>query len=173
TETFQNLDTSQLSMPVQLALQAALAILPSDLTPISDPLLDRLNKLIEEGPKPILDVVEQQPKILLNQVKAFEPAALLGDALSTPYQGLIKQMQAFKPSKLLDSAGSELDTLKQRLSDNANPGQLFKPLEAPFNIVMSDFNKLQPSTLVQPLNAALQDVIGKVLAALPVDETFQ
>jgi hypothetical protein len=173
TAIFQELDTSQLSTPLQLSLQAALAILPPDLTPFSDPLIERLGELVVEGPLPLLEVAQQQPEILLAQARAFEPGALLGGALSGPYQNLLQQMDAFQPSQLLDAAGAELDTLKNRLRDSANPGQLFAPLEPPFADLLAAFDQLQPEAVVEPLETAIQGVINAVLDALPVDEIFQ
>ena len=172
TAAFQALDTSQLSTPVQLSLQAALAILPPDLTPISDPLLARLGQVVVEGPLPLLQTVQQQPQILLDQIRAFEPGALLGGAISVPYQNLLAQMNAFKPSALLDLAAAELETLKARLQANANPGELLAPLEPPFTSLLNAFDQLKPETVIEPLQTAIQDAISVVVEALPVEETF-
>lgn len=172
TAAFQQLDPSQLSTPVQLALQAALAILPSDLTPIVDPLLARLGQVVVEGPLPLLQTVQQQPQILRDQIRAFEPGALLGGTISAPYHNLLGQMQAFKPSQLLNVAAAQLETLKARLQANANPGQLLTALEPPFASVLTAFDQLKPETLIAPLQTALQEAIGVVLEALPVDETL-
>lgn len=173
TAIFEELDTSQLSTPLQLSLQAALAILPPDLTPFSDPLLTRLGELVVEGPLPLLQAAQQQPQILLDQVRAFEPGRLLGGALSGPYQNLLQEMNAFQPSALLALAGAELEMLKDRLRENASPGQLLTPLEAPFAELLGAFDQLQPAAVVEPLESAIHDVIEAVLDALPVDETFQ
>lgn len=172
TAAFQQLDPAQLSTPVQLALQAALAILPADLTPIAEPLLARLEQVVVEGPLPLLQIVQQQPQILRNQIRAFEPGALLGGAISTPYRNVLAQMQAFQPSQLLNVVAAQLEALKARLQASANPGQLLTALEPPFAGVLTAFDQLKPETLIAPLQTALQEAIGVVLEALPVDETF-
>jgi hypothetical protein len=172
TAAFQALDTSQLSTPVQLSLQAALAILPSDLTPIADALSARLEQAIVTGPLSLLQTVQQQPQILLNQVRAFEPGTLLGSAISTPYHNLLAQMNAFKPSALLNLAATELETLKARLQASANPGQLLAPLVPLFTSLLSAFDQLRPETVTAPLQTALQEAIGVVVQALPIDATF-
>src|SRR6185295_6572284 len=80
TAAFQALDTSKLSTPAQGALQAALAILPADLTPVSDPLLDRLGQVVVEGP--LLQTLRQQSSSLLDRVRTdYEPGKLLGGAI--------------------------------------------------------------------------------------------
>jgi hypothetical protein len=172
TAAFQELDVSTLSTPVQLSLQGALLILPDDLTPISDPLLAQLGQVVVEGPLPLLQTLSQQPQILLNQIRAFEPGRLLGDALSAPYQNLLAQMNSFKPSILLNQAAAELDTLKTRLRENASPGQLLLPLQAPYDDLMEAFDQLNPQAVVAPLETAIQNAISAVVEILPVDETF-
>ncbi len=172
TESLKKIDTTQLSMPLQLALQAALAILPSDLTPFSDPLIADLQKLINEGPAPLLATLQKQPDLLLDQVRKFEPAQLLGNALGAPYRNLLQQMQTFKPSKLLEPVQGELEKLKSRLRSSANPGTLLQPLETLFNQLLQAFDQLKPSNLIAPLNQALTNVIQGVFKALPVDEVF-
>lgn len=173
TAAFEKLDVSTLSTPVQLSLQGALLILPDDLTPISDMLLEQLGQVVVDGPLPLLQTVSQQPQILLNQIRAFEPGALLGSSLSAPYQNLLTQMNSFKPSKLLDLAAAELNTLKTRLRDHANPAQLLTPLQAPYDSLMGAFNGLNPAVIVAPLETAVQSAISEVIEALPVDETFE
>ncbi len=120
-----------------------------------------------------MEVAKQQPEIVLAQVRGFEPAALLGGAISGPYQNLLQQMDAFQPSQLLNAAGAELETLKDRLRDNANPGQLFAPLEPLFADLLAAFDQLQPEAVVGPLETAIQGAISAILDALPVDETFE
>ncbi|MBK8021897.1 MAG: hypothetical protein IPK19_10860 [Chloroflexi bacterium] len=172
TAAFQELDVSTLSTPVQLSLQGALLILPEDLAPIADPLVARLGQVVVEGPLALLKQVEQQPAILRDQIRAFEPGAMVGGALATPYNALMAQVNAFAPSKLLDSAEAELDKLKTRLTAFARPSKLLEPLQAQFDDVLGLFDQLDPSAIVQPLETAIQGAVGAVIEALPVDETF-
>src|SRR5436305_605760 len=172
TQSFQALDTSQLSTAEKLGLQAALAVLPSDLTPISDPLLARLGQAIAQGPLPLLQTLQQQPQLLLAQVQTFVPGTLLGNAISGPYKTLLKQMEAFKPSVLLQPVGAELEGLKARLRASADPGRLLAPLKPPFDSLLKAFDRLKPETVIAPLQTAIQGAIGAMVQALPVEETF-
>jgi DNA-binding FrmR family transcriptional regulator len=167
-----SIDTSLLSTPLQLSLQAALAILPEDLTPVTDPLIAEFGQLIESGPAPLLTTVQQQPQRLLEQVQSFQPAALIGDALSTPYQSLLTDMESFKPSQLLEPVQQPLTTLKTRLQENANPALAIEPLIPLFQNLLQAFDQLKPETLIQPLDDLIQQTIDSVLKALPVDEVF-
>jgi hypothetical protein len=171
-DTLKGIDTSQLNPALQLALQAALQLIPHDLTPLTDPLVADFNKLIQEGPAPLLDAVKDQPKKLLDQAKNFEPAKLLGDAISKPYQQLLGQMGAFKPSQLLAPVSAELAQLKDRLKRNASPGIALQPLEAPFNELLAAFDQLHPEDLTKPLDDALHKVVDTVLKVVPADAVF-
>ena len=173
TDSLKKIDTSQLSMALQLALQAALQILPADLTPIANPLIQQLQDDINLGPAKLLEPLQKQPKLLLEALRKYEPAALLGDALSAPFRALLGQMDAFKPSRLLAPVQAELDKLKDRLRQSANPGRLLQPLEELFAKLLQAFDQLRPEKVVEPLNQALSGVIQKAMQALPVDETFQ
>ncbi len=172
TETLRGIDLSRLDAALQLALQAALTALPEDLAPITDPLLNEFDELIESGPIPLLEEVRSQPQRLLDQVRRFEPAVLVGDALSQPYDRLLAQMEAFQPSQLLTPVQQELDRLKDRLKANVHPGRALEPLEGPFHELMQAFDRLSPGELVRPLEEAIAGVINGILDALPVDEVF-
>jgi hypothetical protein len=171
-EMLRGIDTSKLDAALQLALQAALALLPEDLTPITTPLLDEFGGLIEDGPVPLLEMVRLQPQRLLAQVRRFEPATLVGDMLSQPYDALLTQMQAFRPSQLFVPVQQELDHLKDRLRANVNPGHALGPLERPFEELIQVFDRLDPDELIRPLEEMLTGVIHEILEALPADESF-
>jgi hypothetical protein len=168
----QSIDTSQLNPILQAALQAALAVLPEDLTPITDPLIDEFDELIETGPVPILENVREQPQRLLDRVRSFEPAAMIGSALAEPYRELLSRMEQFEPSHLLDPVETELEKLKQRLRTDANPGAPIRLLEQPFAQLTQAFDRLSPDDLVQPLEQAVTGAIDAILDALPVEEVF-
>jgi uncharacterized protein YjgD (DUF1641 family) len=172
TATLGQIDTSLLDNTLKLALQAAILLLPEDLTPFTNPLIDEFDQLIETGPIPILDQVKQQPEKLLAQVKGFQPATLIGNALGKPYQNLLKQAETFQPSHLLEPVQGELDKLKARLQKDANPGAAIQPLEEPFNQILQAFDRLQPEALVQPLEAAIATTVDTILSALPLDQVF-
>ncbi|MCE7983498.1 MAG: hypothetical protein DYG89_20185 [Caldilinea sp. CFX5] len=172
TSAIQAIDTSALGGALQGALSAALSVLPPSLTPITDPLIDEFGELIEAGPVPLLESIADKPNQLLDSVRRFDPATLIGDELSAPFTALIAQMEQFQPSRLLEPVTGELQKLKTRLAERANPGAALAPLEQPFAGVLQAFDQLQPDALLAPLNNAIQGVVDQVRDVLPVDELF-
>jgi hypothetical protein len=172
TAALRSIDTEQLNPVLQAALQAALAVLPDDLTPVTYPLVDEFDELVQTGPVPILENVREQPRRLLDRVRGFEPAVLVGDALAKPYRELLSEMERFEPSRLLDPVETELEKLKQRLRTEANPGAPIQRLEQPFTQLVQAFDRLSPDDLVQPLEQAVTAAIDAILDALPVEEAF-
>ena len=90
-------------------------MLPTDLKPVTDPLVDGLKELVEGGPVPLVKAIQGEPQKLLDQVKHFEPASLVGDELSEPWQALLVDLDDFRPSELLEPVHEQLDALKERL----------------------------------------------------------
>jgi hypothetical protein len=171
-DSLKAIDTSQMNPALQMALQGAVQVIPHDLTPLTNPLVAEFDKLIQEGPAPLLDSVKDQPKRLLDKVKDFQPGKLLGDSISKPYEDLLKQMDGFRPSHLLAPVDGELNQLKDRLKRNASPGLALKPLEGPFNDLLKAFDQLKPEDVVKPLDDAVHKAIDTVLHVIPVDAVF-
>ncbi|HEY9622006.1 MAG TPA: hypothetical protein V6C78_16745 [Crinalium sp.] len=168
----QGLDSSLLGGAMQGALQAALSVLPDDLSTITDPIIDQFGQFLDEGPVPVLESVKDQPKQLIDKVKEFEPTKLIGTELTQPYHDLVTQMDGFKPSSLLEPVQTELSKLKDRLKENVSPAQLLEPLEPLFNELLQAFDQLKPEELIAPLQATIDQVIDSIVNALPIDETF-
>jgi hypothetical protein len=173
SDSLQSIDTSNLNAMLSAALDAALAVLPDDLEPLTDPLIQDFDTLIESGPVPLLEIIKAQPERLMDRVRGFEPANLVGSALSAPFDHLLTTMKAFKPSVLLEPINNEIDKLKEQLKLHANPGQLLDLLKPAFDTLLSDFDRLKPEALVGPLNKAVNDTINHVLDVLPVDEVLE
>ncbi len=171
-EALQGIDASNLNAMLMAALDAALAVLPDDLQPLTDPLIDEFDGLIEAGPVPLLEMVKAQPDRLMARVRAFEPADLVGSALSAPFDQLVQTMRNFKPSTLLAPIHHALDKLKQQLTERSNPGQLLDLFKPAFDTLLAGFDRLDPQDLVAPLSQAVNDTINHVLDVLPVDEVL-
>lgn len=161
-----------LTTPLQLALQGAVAILPDELTPITDPLVDELDEIMDGGPTDLVETVRRQPARLLEKVREFEPEKLIGDKLSKPYQELLEGMRGFQPSSLLGEVDDELDKLKTRLKQSADPAAALQVLDKPFQDLLGAFDQLKPDALVKPLEEAIKTAVDGLLDALPVDEVF-
>lgn len=183
SETVQEIDPAELNAILKGALKAALAVIPDNLQPYTDPLIDDLGKMIEgegdceaqEDPAPLCMVerVCEQPQKLMDQVREFEPAKLVGDKLSKPYQDLLDKMDAFCPTNLLEPLEQELDKFKARLAQDAKPSRALLPLTQLFDQFLAVYDQLDPQTLISPLENSLQEVIDKVMEVLPAEEIFQ
>lgn len=166
------IDASLLGGALQAALSAALSVLPESLTPITDPLIDEFGAMIDAGPVPLLQSIADKPQELLDSVRRFDPATLIGDELSAPFNALIAQMEQFQPSALLAPVHGELQKLKERLAAQANPGAVLAPLETPFTRLLQAFDQLSPDALLAPLDNALAGAVDQVQEVLPVDDVF-
>ncbi len=173
TTALKGVDPSQLNPALKIALNAAVAVLPKDLSPLTDPLVDEFGQLIETGPKPILQLIQKQPEKLLNQIRQYSPDQLIGDQLSKPFQRVIEELEKFKPSQLLQPVQEALDGFKDQLRQRVDPGQLLAPLEDLFNQCMAQFDKLKPGELIKPLEGIISDAIDQLIDALPVDEFLE
>ncbi|MFY9940593.1 MAG: hypothetical protein WAK57_00340, partial [Desulfobacterales bacterium] len=171
-DALAGIDPSLLNAALEAALQAALAVLPDDLQPLTDPLIDEFGELVESGPVPLVAKVKAQPEKLLKKVQAFEPAALVGEVLSEPLNDLIARMQAFQPSSLLAPVTAEIAKMKSRLKAQASPGRLLGALEPPFDALLAQFDRFSPAALVQPLENAVSQTIDRMLDVLPADEVL-
>ncbi len=172
TAALEKIDPSKLNPTLQLALQGAVAVLPPTLTPVTDPILVNFGVLVETGPVPLLETVRQQPQRLLDQVRSFDPAALVGGTLGQPFRALIAQMEAFRPSRLLDPVKAELESLKDRLRQEANPGAPLQLLEGPFNELLAAFDRFKPEELIKPVEEAISGAVDRVLSLIPVEAVF-
>lgn len=173
TGTLQSISATQLAPPLQMALQTALEVLPADLHPITEPIITEFEGIIAAGPITLLESVQLQPQLVLDAVNQFQPAALLGDGIMQPFRDVLAQMEGFRPSRLLEPVEAELEKLKDRLRENANPGQVLAPLEAPFNSLLEAFDRLRPGDLVKPLEDIIKNVSDAIFDVIPVDATFE
>ena len=86
-----------LNEATKAALGAAMSVLPGDLHPVTDPIVAEFGELVDAGPaRWCCNRVKDAPKRLLDEVKRFEPAALVGDQLSAPYRQLLDRADSFR-----------------------------------------------------------------------------
>jgi hypothetical protein len=161
-----------LPAPLGEALDAALSVLPSDLKPITDPIVDEFGQIVNAGPVKVLDEVADLPKQLADKVRSFDPNSLVGSSLSEPYNKLLSDMQGFKPSSLLDPVKQELDSLKDRLKENVNPANALEGLEAPFQEISKALDNFHPDEIIAPLDEKLKGVLSGITATIPLDNVF-
>lgn len=163
---------SNLDDPLKGMLQGALDVLPDDLHPVTDPLIEGLGDVIEAGPIPLLEAIKDVPQEILDAINNFDPGELIGDALSEPFQNIISEIQAFEPNQLIDPISNEIDNFKSRVRDNANPAQLFDPLIEVHEQVLADMDGFNPSDIIDPVDEALQRAVQQITDAIPIEGVF-
>ena len=171
-DALQEIQDTDLNAAAQAALSVALEVLPDDLTPITDPLLEDFDELIANGPVPLLEKVAAKPAELLDTITQFQPGTLIGPKLSEPYRAALESAEAFQPSQLFDAVDSTLQEAKQKLVQQAAPGQALVVLAEPFNQLKNELQQYSPDTVLAPLEEKIEGAIEKVVEASPVDEVF-
>lgn len=170
TAALNAVDPDTLSTEARLALTAAAALLPGDLDPVTDPLVDGFETLVDTVPKPLVQVVLEKVTELRTQVEQFSPAALVGDTLSKPFNDLIDLLDAFDPANLLAPVRTALEGSIAELKDLIDPAAALAPLQNAYDDLLKMVDQLNPAQLVAPVEAALQSAIQTVTDLLPVDE---
>jgi len=173
TEALRQLEQTDLNDMAKAALAVALEVLPDDLEPVTDPLLEEFGELIDNGPVPLLEKVAEKPAELLSSITRFQPGELIGDTLGAPYREVLDKADAFQPSQLFAAINTELDKAKQSLVQQASPGQALALLSGPFDTLKSELNRYSPDALLQPLEDRIEGTIAQVIEASPVDEIFE
>jgi hypothetical protein len=161
---------TELNDATRAALGAAMSVLPGDLHPATDPIVEEFGKLVDAGPLTLLNSVKDAPKRLLDEVKRFEPAALVGDQLSAPYRQLLDRADGFSASQLFAAADAELARARQRLVDTARPSRALEPLRAPVQQLFAKLDAFSAEALLAPLTGKVEEAIARVIEASPVDE---
>ena len=160
----------ELNDATKAALGAAMSVLPGDLHPATDPIVADFGDLVEAGPLALLNRVKDAPKRLLDEVKRFEPAALVGDQLGAPYRQLLDQADGFSASQLFAAADAELARARQRLLDTARPSRALEPLRAPVQQLFARLDAFSAEALLAPLTDQVEQTVARIIEASPVDE---
>jgi len=168
----QSIIDKDLNDATKSALGAAMSVLPGDLHPVTDPLLEEFGDLVASGPVAVLSQVKDVPKRLLDEVKRFNPAALIGDQLSAPYRALLDQADGFEAAQLFEAAEAELSRARQRLIDAARPSRALEPLRAPIDELFGKLDAFSPSALLDPLTSKVEETVAQIIEASPVDEVL-
>ncbi|MGZ4334860.1 MAG: hypothetical protein ACXVRJ_11395, partial [Gaiellaceae bacterium] len=170
TDILSSVAMAVLPASMQTALHAALAALPQDLQPVVDELTGGFDDAVNNSAIPALDELRGEPQKLLDEVKKYEPSALVGDQLTQPFEDLLGTLTDFTPSSLLAPVRDELVALEERISSAVDPSQVLAPLEEPFQSLLDAFDSLQPDEIVQPIQQAVDDAISSVLDAAPIGD---
>jgi hypothetical protein len=161
---------NELNDATKAAVGAAMSVLPGDLHPATDPLVDEFDELVETGPLQLLNRVKDAPKQLLDGLTRFEPAALVGDQLSAPYRELLDRAGGFSAAQLFAAADAELARARQRLVQTARPSRALEPLRAPVQELFARLDAFSAEALLEPLTERVEQTIAQIIEASPVDE---
>jgi hypothetical protein len=172
TRALQELQDTDMNDAAKAALAVALQVLPDDLEPVTDPLREDLDELIETGPVRLLERVAEKPARLLGAITRFRPGSLVGDTLGAPYREALGKAEGFQPSGLLDQADAALQTAKNALLRSAGPGQALSALSGPFDALKSALDRYSPDAVLQPLEEKVEGAVRQVIDASPVDRIF-
>jgi len=171
--SLESIDESSLDPPLPQMLGTAMSALPDDVTPLTDPLVDRLGDLVEDGPIVLIEQVREYPAQLFDQVRQYDPENLLGDRLATPYEDLLKEAERLSPAHLLEPVEREFDNLKRRLKDEVNPGVALQPLVELHRELAAELEKLNPGDLIEPLDQKIQATTQALGDAVDIGELTQ
>ncbi len=168
-EALDSIDESTLDPPLPQMLGTAMSVLPDDITPLTDPLVDRLGDLIEAGPINLINQIKQVPAQLFDQVRQYDPETLLGDTLAGPFEDLLDAAEEFSPQKFVDEIESEFDALKERLKKNVSPGKALQPIVDLHRQLAQELAKMSPGDLIEPLDQKIQSVMQALGESIDLD----
>ncbi len=153
-------------------LNTALSVLPPDLRPATQPLIDELGVKIEQGPVELLEQIREKPQEVVDRIRAFDPGALVTQQLAPPFAEARDALQGVRPSALLDPLDAALAAEKVRLKQIAAPSRALAPVSDAFDALLAEFDRLSPDALLAPIEAAIEQAIQDVIDAAPIDEVF-
>ena len=172
-ETLQSIDPAELNDIIKGAIKTAIGVLPEDLEEPRTWLTSELDRLIDEGPKPLVEKVKQPVAQLTDQITGMSPEKLIGDSLSGPFQSLISELDAFTPSNLLNPINDGLDDIKNQIGDQINLEALMQPLESLFEQLLSQFDRFGPEQIIEPIENQISALIDDFMELLPEEVVFE
>ena len=173
TGTLQSIEPSQLNAVTKGAIKVAVAVLPDDLEEPRDYLITELDRIVDEGPIPLVEQIKAPVEQLTNQVKSLSPEKLIGDSLSKPFNDFIAELEKFTPSSLLAPVQNALDNVKDNVRDQIDLARLLKPLEDLYNNLVSQMDRFGPEQLVDPVERQITSLTDSLLEVLPEEVIFE
>lgn len=168
----RSLDDTELNDALMGLLNAALSVLPPDLRPVTQPLIDEMGIKIEQGPVDLLEEIRAKPQEVVDRIRAFDPGSLISQVLGTPFDTAKGTLETLKPSALLAPLDAALEVEKNRLKSQAAPSKALAPITQTFEQLLAEFDKLSPDALLQPIEDAIEKAVQDAIDAAPIDEIF-
>jgi len=168
----QDLGNADLNETLLGLLDTAMQVLPADLRPVTQPLIDDFGIRIDQGPVVLLESVREKPQQVLDQIRSFDPGALVGEALGPAFADAKSKIEGFRPSTLILSLDQELDQQRARLKTEGAPSRALAPLSNAFDSLLSQLDRISPDAIIGPLEDSIEGAIRDAIDASPVDEIF-
>jgi hypothetical protein len=153
-------------------LNTALQVLPPDLRPVTQPLIDDLGVKIEQGPVELLEAIREKPQEVVDRIRAFNPGELVIGTLGAPFAEARDALHGVQPSALLEPLDAALAAEKVRLKEISAPSRVLAPVSDTFDALLSEFDQLSPDALLAPIESAIEQAVQDVIDAAPIDEIF-
>ncbi len=164
------IDLSSLPDPGPALLDEAMGLLPPSLQPLADPLVTELDTLLAGSPIALLEQVKALPEVVRERLFAFSPRQALQPLILPPYQAALGGLTDFSPASWFTAGDQAFEQLRQRLARELDPAPLMAEPSRVFNSLVAELEGLQPSTLLAPLEQAVEQALQQVGAALPVGD---
>lgn len=169
-QIIQDIDIASLPDPGPALISGAMALLPQSLTPLTDPLIANLDQQLAGAPTQLLEQVKALPDLARDKLLAFSPRNALAPLLSAPFNQALGQLEAFEPTQWLSVADEALAGVRQQLARQIDIAALLAEAAQAHAAVLAELERFRPSTLLQPLEATLENALQAVATALPVGD---
>ncbi len=172
-KVFQLVEPALLSESLTRQLQTAITALPGDLEQPIHRLTSELDRLIQEGPKPLILKIQVPVASLAAQLHEISPDRLVGNELFNAYETLLTDLAGFTPSTLLIPVQNALTELKAEIVRQMDLNALFQPLEEAHQGLVGQLNQLDPRTIIQPINQQIGQMTTGFLDLVPEESLFE
>ena len=166
----EGIDIASLPDPGPALIGEAIKVLPPSLVPLTDPLVVDLDGLIAASPIALLEQVKTLPDQARAQLLAYSPRRALEPVLARPFRDAVAGLERFSPNQWLAQGDAALAGLRQQLAAQLDIAALLAEPSRAFAGVTAQLDSLRPSTLLAPVEKAIEDAVAGIAQALPADD---
>ena len=166
----EGIDIESLPDPGPALIGEAMKVLPPSLVPLTDPLVVDLDGLIAASPIALLEQVKTLPDQARAQLLAYSPRRALEPVLARPFREAVAGLERFSPNQWLAQGDAALAGLRQQLVAQLDIAALLAEPSRAFAGMAGRLDALRPSTLLAPVEKAIEDAVAGIAQALPADD---
>ena len=166
----EGIDIASLPDPGPALVSAAMDILPRSLTPLTDPLVVDLDAQIAGAPTALLEQVKSLPDEVRARLLAFSPRLALQPVLAQPFRAALGELERFSPATWLSAGDAALANLRRQLAAQLDVARLLAEPARAFAMLTAELDRLRPSTLLAPVEQAIEKALAGLAGALPVGD---